>query len=516
MILTRFAPTKEWIALGFAALAAVVGLVLGLLTGMVGQPLYLFVAFAGLTVGVLTLFYVELGLLALVVLTFTRLSDVLVQYHGAPSVAKLFVPMLLLVVFTRWLLLQKKPAPWTRTAVLLGVYGLVSFASLLYANDAAAAQSAFVNYVKDILIVLVIVMILQKGETLRQVVWALLASGAFLATITTFQHLTGTFTNSYGGFALADVQQIIRGTNDFRIAGPLSSNYYALILVPLVPLAMDRLWHEKSGWLRLLAGWTLLVSVLSIIFTYSRGGFLALVTVVLLMLLRMKLNRFFLLALVLFGLLVWQFLPAQYTDRIGTLGSLVGAGRDTAVTSEVSFRGRLSETTVAWQMFLDHPILGVGLANFSANYQDYSQNYGLDRRLEARAAHSLYLEIAAETGLMGLLAFGAILWFLFRGVAFASQTFKAVNLPDYAHISIALGIALIGYLLGSIFLHLAYARYLWLFIGLGLALPNVARYEWARRQSAPVTAIMQEGEGETKTHPAPAPSLAISPSPASQ
>jgi putative inorganic carbon (HCO3(-)) transporter len=482
LILSRFNPSKEWLALGFAGLATAVGLVMGLLTGMIGQPLYLLAVFAGLVVGALTLVYVELGLLALVVLTFTRLSDVLVQFHGAPSVAKLFVPMLLLVVFARWLLLQKSPAPWKRTAVLLGIYGLVGFASLLYANDYAAAQEAFSDYVKDVLIVLVIVMILQKGQTLRQVVWALLASGIFLATITTFQQLTGTFTNNYGGFALAEVQQIIGETNDFRIAGPLSSNYYALILVPLVPLAMDRLWHEKSGWLRLLAGWALLVSVLSIIFTYSRGGFLALVVVVLLMLLRMKLNRGFLLALIVLGLVVWQFLPAQYTDRIGTLGSLVGAGSDTAVTTEVSFRGRLSETTVAWQMFLDHPIFGVGLANFNANYQDYSQNLGLDQRLEARSAHSLYLEIAAESGLIGLIAFGAILWFLFRGVAFANQTFKAAQTPDYAHITIALGIALIGYLVGSIFLHLAYARYFWLFIGLCFALPNVARYEWTRRQ----------------------------------
>lgn len=91
-----------------------------------------------------------------------------------------------------------------------------------------------------------------------------------------------------------------------------------------------------------------------------------------------EIEPWLLVALAAFALVVWQFLPAQYTDRIGTLGGLVGAGSDTAVATEVSFRGRLSETTVAWQMFLDHPIQGVGLANYNSNYQAYSQNLGLD------------------------------------------------------------------------------------------------------------------------------------------
>lgn len=92
MILSRFQLSKEWIIAAFVGLAVVVGLVLGGLTGLVGQPLYIVAGLAGLAVGVLTLFYIEFGLLVLVVLTYTRLSDVLVQYHGAPSVAKLFVP----------------------------------------------------------------------------------------------------------------------------------------------------------------------------------------------------------------------------------------------------------------------------------------------------------------------------------------------------------------------------------------------------------------------------------------
>ena len=43
-------------------------------------------------------------------------------------------------------------------------------------------------------------------------------------------------------------------------------------------------------------------------------------------------------------------------------------------------------------MFGDYPIFGVGPGNYPLHYLDYSQEIGLDPRLEQREAHSLYLE----------------------------------------------------------------------------------------------------------------------------
>lgn len=45
----------------------------------------------------------EWGLLALVFMTYTNFSDVMIKHHGAASVIKLFVPLLVLIVVYRWI-----------------------------------------------------------------------------------------------------------------------------------------------------------------------------------------------------------------------------------------------------------------------------------------------------------------------------------------------------------------------------------------------------------------------------
>ena len=81
--------------------------------------------------------------------------------------------------------------------------------------------------------------------------------------------------------------------------------------------------------------------------------------------------------------------------------------------TEVSFRGRMSEYAVGFRMFRDNPVLGIGYDNYAANYLDYSMRIGLDPRRTERSAHSLYLEVLAEQGLLGLLLFGFVPLFVF-------------------------------------------------------------------------------------------------------
>jgi O-antigen ligase len=356
---------------------------------------------------------------------------------------------------------------------------MVGFASLLYAQSTADVMGALEDYAKDALIAVVVVVIIRKASTLRYAVWMLLLAALFLSSITTYQQITGTFTNNYGGFALADTQQIVTGTSDFRLAGPLSANYYALILVMIVPLALDRLWHEKSTLLRLLAAITLFTSVFSIIFTYSRGGFLALIVVLGLMLWHHRTKLTLIFALLLVGLVAFQYVPDQYKARMGLLTDLVSVitNEETAVVTDSSFRGRQSEITAAWQMFADHPFIGVGLGNYNATYLDYAEHLGLDTRGVSRSAHSLYLEIAAETGLIGLISFGLILAVSFQSLFAAYHIFLDINQRDSAYLTWALAVALVGYLTATLFLHLAYPRYFWLMIGLVIAAKNVAEYE---------------------------------------
>ena len=119
-------------------------------------------------------------------------------------------------------------------------------------------------------------------------------------------------------------------------------------------------------------------------------------------------------------------------------------------------------------MFVDHPVIGVGYGNFEDYYHRYARGLALDGRREERQAHSLYLEVAAQTGLMGLLGFAVLLAYPITGLLRTHASLQHQGrLRDAQHVA-AFGISLLGYLMGSLFLHLSYPRYFWLLLGIAL------------------------------------------------
>ncbi|MFN8373169.1 MAG: O-antigen ligase family protein [Anaerolineae bacterium] len=176
-------------------------------------------------------------------------------------------------------------------------------------------------------------------------------------------------------------------------------------------------------------------------------------------------------------------MPKGYLDRMATLGS---AGADAGGQTEASFRGRSSEAIVATQMFMDYPLFGIGYSNYERNYQRYSQVLGLDDRSEERQAHSLYLEAAAETGVVGVFAFTLMYLFTFRSVWISRKQLIQIGRSDLLPWLTGLALGLVAYLLTSIFLHDDYVRYLRLMIGMNLsvsALTEALVHEYNQRKT---------------------------------
>jgi putative inorganic carbon (hco3(-)) transporter len=178
-----------------------------------------------------------------------------------------------------------------------------------------------------------------------------------------------------------------------------------------------------------------------------------------------------------------RFIPADYFSRIGTMTDAIPGFGDPM--TEVSIRGRLSENTVGLLMFMDHPFFGVGWNNYSDHYQEYSRLIGIDPRLQDREPHSLFLEVASESGVLGLVTFGVLLLVVFRSIWRAGRVLRTIGLVDYARMAEALGVALGGYLVAGLFLHMAYPRFFYLLAGIALALPNIAAYERANMALRP-------------------------------
>lgn len=461
-------PTEALVTLALltGALAGVAVWLLGLL------PLLALAISLGLA-GI-TFLRPEIGGLALIFISYTRLSDVMLDYGLPVSISDLLVFWLLVVLTLRWFLYREIPSSWSRPALFLGLYGFVGLVSYFYASAPGETLAGIVDYAKNALLVLLVVVSLQRPGALRQASWTLLAAGLLLGSISVFQQISGSFEQNFAGFAVAEQQHIVGQVNDYRIGGPLASpNFFAMILIPLLPLAVDRMLAERQLFLRLAAGTAFIVVLFSIIFTFSRGGFLALAAVFGLLLWRLR-GRFRLLAAIFFlFLLLLPFVPAAYRQRLATIPQTLVL-EDEAVLRESAVRGRLSEWIVGWEMFSDHPVGGVGLANYPTHYLEYSSELGLDNRREQRSAHSLYLEIAAETGLLGLATFGALMIAVAQGLVYAHDELRRAGKEHEAGIIVALAIGLVGYLVASLFLHAAFPRYFWMLVAIAFAAPGIA------------------------------------------
>jgi O-antigen ligase len=349
-------------------------------------------------------------------------------------------------------------------------YGVVCVSSLLYALQPELTSEALLNYVDGLFIVAVVALNLRTRDDLRRTVWAIVVAGFVLSGLTVLQQVAGLHEQTFGGFAHVEMRNIHSRTAGFRSEGPVSANYFALVLVVVVPLAVDRMLHGVDRLQRGFAGLTAALAVSGVYFTYSRGGLVALAVTMLPMLAWVPRR-------VLVKTAAWLALPlavglsymasSEYGQRIMALGQLVDASAGNA-PQDNALAGRISEVTSAAMMFQDHPLLGVGVGNYEVHYHRYAQQVGLDARHEERQAHSLYLEVAAESGLLGLGVFGSMLLYAAVGPWRARKRLLGEGDLESAHYMTALGVAFFGYLVGSLFLHLSYPRYFWLMLGLAM------------------------------------------------
>jgi hypothetical protein len=427
----------------------------------------------------------RIGLLAVAAFTVLRLPDIATDFHGAPS---LFTPLVALVLFSIAIRAmhrgERLPGGW-RAAAAVGGMAAVAIFSLLFAEGFGAGARELGFLVKDGAVAVLVGMLLGRTADLRALVWVVVSSGFVLSALTAFQYVTGTFDTIYLGFAQSEVQNIVGATDDVRISGPIGDpNFYAQWLIMVIPLAIDRFRDETSTLLRAFAAATTVTCVAATVFTFSRGALIALVIVLGVMALRQPPRFSTIVTVGVVGVLSLPFLPSGYVERMTALADLGGID----IGTDPSLRARETETAVSIAMFMEHPLTGVGYGNYLPRYLDYSRDLGSDLLRKPREAHNLYLETAAETGLPGLLALGAVFGGAFVALGNGRRSFREIGDMSADGIGHAVTVSIVGYLITSAFLHMAFARFIWLMIGIAFAFPSLVKAENRSRDEGLVLA----------------------------
>src|SRR4029453_9151323 len=217
------------------------------------------VLFAGVFAGLAWVAYrPEWGAPYFASLMYLRLSDTLRAEYGLPSLFMFVGPAMLLLAVGRWLVTGARAGRgWQSAAFLLGLYGAICSGSLLYPANQEGTGEALMNYVDGIFIVLVLTLYLRDERDFARTLTALLLGGILLATLTVFQQVTGSYAPPFAGLARATVRNIYDETAGYRSEGPVSANYFALVLVIAVPLAADWLVRERRLAKRLAGAWAL-------------------------------------------------------------------------------------------------------------------------------------------------------------------------------------------------------------------------------------------------------------------
>ena len=195
--------------------------------------------------------------------------------------------------------------------------------------------------------------------------------------------------------------------DDTRVYSYLGNpNLLAAYLIPAVAFSLVAVIIWSTLPQKILAGLALIINVACVYFTDSRGGWIALVTTGGVFLLGFKfwwanyLSPFWRkwlipIAIVIFGVFLAVAIVLVEPLRIRVFSLFAGRG-------DSSNNFRINVWLAVFQMLKDYPLIGIGPGNevFNQVYPLYMQT-----KYTALSTYCVFLEIALETGIVGIFSF---------------------------------------------------------------------------------------------------------------
>lgn len=333
---------------------------------------------------------------------------------------------------------------------LLGVWLLWIFwmnLTTYFAIDPATTVKDYDRMMKSMLFAFFTILLINDEQRVRALVWVTAISLGF------FGIKGGLFSITTGG------NYLVWGPPGSFIEG---NNELGLALVMTIPCMFYLFQQEKNKWvgrgMLVMAGF----STLAVLTTHSRGAFLALGAMGVFMWFKSRHKLMTGMMLLVAVPIMAGFMPDAYWERMESISTYQSDG---------SAMGRINAWTFAYNLALDHPLLGGGFGTFTKSlFMMYAPN-----PTDHHDAHSIYFEVLGEHGFAGLALFltlGAL------SILTAGSTIRLCKatpqLMWIADLNRLVQVSLIGYAVGGAFLGLAYFDLYYHFIAIVVATRQLA------------------------------------------
>ncbi|MDR3542773.1 MAG: putative O-glycosylation ligase, exosortase A system-associated [Desulfocapsaceae bacterium] len=345
----------------------------------------------------------------------------------------------------------RNPLPKEReTAILLALW-LMFLVSSLFSLNSDLSMNELSRVSKILLMTFVTMWVCCSQERLRYLFWVIaLSMGLIGIKGGLFGILTG------GGHTVfGPPDSFISDNNDVGLAFNIA-----------LPIIYHLATFEKTLRMRKIMMAIFFLTVLATILTFSRGSAIALAVLLLLISLVSKNKVRNILTLCILGFFLSFFLTEKWTERMNTINT-------SDMKEDSSFMGRVNAWHNAWNIAVDRPFTGGGLAITQS--QRIFERYAPDPN-NFHAAHSIYFQMLGENGFVGLMIFLVLLCSLLASLNRVRRKFA--EHPEHqwlSHYAVAIQLSLIGFMINGLTLGRAYFDLAYLVIAMGIMTKTLAR-----------------------------------------
>ena len=296
-------------------------------------------------------------------------------------------------------------------SILIVAHVFWAFVSMIYAEDHLVAVKYLLAKLWYVIVFYFLAgQFLNAQWRLRKMFWVMNATTLFVFAYSMFNH-------ARAGFSFESVNYVVRPF--FR--NHVTYGIWGALFVPFTFMATQ--WYPKGSLKRLAVIIGLLLSLLVAYFSYTRGAWVAIASIIILYaVVQLRLMKLFVIAGVIgvVVLSVYFIHDNTYLDYAPNYETTIYHEdlsdhlNSTFELEDMSTMERFHRWIAAIRMTKEHPIVGVGPSNFVDTYKSYTvtsfQTYISDNE-EGSTVHNYFLLILSEQGLPAfLIMFVLIIW----------------------------------------------------------------------------------------------------------